>query len=105
MGNGCGFESSDDSSSENEVDAEGFEAEADEEASSRESSRRPLARKGEDQRLKLKETLTGRLKQREGRSTSRDSSLSKESLKITAPSKSKAPVSQPSDEKEKGNES
>ena len=77
-------ESSDESDSEdNDVDDmfEG-EADADEEASSRESSRRPLARKADSMNLRDK-YLVNKLKQREGRSTSRDSSASKESIRTS----------------------
>ena len=79
--NGCSIESSEESLSDNEVD-EGFDAEvdADEDASSRESSRRPMTRKADELRLKGKDSLT-KLKERERRSTSRDSSVSKESIK------------------------
>ena len=70
-------ESSEESESE---DHEEDMFEADEEASSRESSRRPLARKSETMNLREK-YLVSKMKQREGRSTSRDSSASKESIR------------------------
>ena len=79
--NGHVVDSSDDSFSDDEIDA-------DEEASSRESSRRPMTRKSFENKLNAKESLAGRLKLREGRSVSRDSSVSKENLKTT-PSKVK----------------
>ena len=102
--NGRGVESSDDSLSDNEVE-DGFEAEvdADEEASSRESSRRPMTRKSEDLKLKSKSVIS-KLKQREARSTSRDSSVSKESIKTPAgksPAESKNEVSVKDKEPEK----
>merc|ERR1711955_39560 len=88
-------DSSDDSSSEHEDGQAGrksqlqkseSEADADEEASSRESSRRPNSRRSEDLKARGKDTLS-RLKAREGRSTSRDSSGSKESLATVRPSR------------------
>ena len=79
--NGHVVDSSDDSFSDDEIDA-------DEEASSRESSRRPMTRKSFENKLLSKESLAGRLKLRDGRSVSRDSSVSKENLKTT-PSKVK----------------
>eukprot|EP00092_Neocalanus_flemingeri_P014188 GFUD01015307.1.p1 GENE.GFUD01015307.1~~GFUD01015307.1.p1 ORF type:complete len:2572 (+),score=650.46 GFUD01015307.1:122-7837(+) len=60
------------------------EADADEEASSRESSRRPNSRRSEEGKLRGKDVLS-RFKQREGRSTSRDSNVSKESVQATRP--------------------
>jgi hypothetical protein len=60
------------------------EADADEEASSRESSRRPNTRRLEESKLTARDSPIVRLKQREGRSTSYDSSGSKESLNQVA---------------------
>ena len=68
----------------NEEEDEEEEADADEEASSRESSRRPLNRRLEDGKLAARDSPIVRLKQREGRSTSYDSSGSKESLNQVA---------------------
>ena len=76
-------ESSEESESEDHEDMFEGEADADEEASSRESSRRPLARKSETMNLREK-YLVSKMKQREGRSTSRDSSASKESIRTSA---------------------
>jgi len=86
------LESSDESSTDHEgkggresqIQKSESEADADEEASSRESSRRPTSRRSEDGTVRGKDTLS-RFKQREGRSTSRDSSGSKESLQATRP--------------------
>merc|ERR1712106_644458 len=86
------LESSDESSTDHEgksgrksqIQKSESEADADEEASSRESSRRPNSRRSEEGKLRGKDTLS-RFKQREGRSTSRDSSGSKESLQATRP--------------------
>ena len=85
-------DSSDESSSEHEqtggrksqLQKSESEADADEEASSRESSRRPNSRRSEEVKVRGKDTLS-RLKAREGRSTSRDSSGSKESLNMPRP--------------------
>merc|ERR1711974_407081 len=85
-------DSSDESSSEHEqtggrksqLQKSESEADADEEASSRESSRRPNSRRSEEMKVRGKDTLS-RLKAREGRSTSRDSSGSKESLNMPRP--------------------
>merc|ERR1712233_113884 len=85
-------DSSDESSSEHEqtggrksqLQKSESEADADEEASSRESSRRPNSRRSEGMKVRGKDTLS-RLKAREGRSTSRDSSGSKESLNMPRP--------------------
>ena len=90
VGNG-GLESSDESLSDPEDKTD--EQEADEEASSRESSRRPerMSRKVEETKNKSKDALS-RVKAREARSTSRDSSLSsvsKESIKTSTPTKTK----------------
>merc|ERR1712156_1412053 len=83
-------DSSDESSSEHEqgggresqqLQKSESEADADEEASSRESSRRPNSRRSEEVKGRGKDTLS-RLKVREGRSTSRDSNGSKESLSM-----------------------
>merc|ERR1712083_407000 len=83
-------DSSDESSSEHEqaggrksqqLQKSESEADADEEASSRESSRRPNSRRSEEVKGRGKDTLS-RLKGREGRSTSRDSNGSKESLSL-----------------------
>ena len=89
-------ESSDESLSEHEEPGTGrksqlqkseSEVDADEEASSRESSRRPGFSSSEDPKARVKDTLS-RLKGREGRSTSRDSSGSKESVVVTRPARS-----------------
>merc|ERR1712228_370776 len=85
-------DSSDESSSEHEqtggrksqLQKSESEADADEEASSRESSRRPNSRRSEEVKVRGKDTLS-RLKARAGRSTSRDSSGSKESLNMPRP--------------------
>jgi protein Jumonji len=86
------LESSDESSTDHEskggrtsqIPKSDSEVDADEEASSRESSRRPNSRRSEEGKARGKDTLS-RFKQREGRSTSRDSSGSKESLQTTRP--------------------
>ena len=62
------------------------EADADEEASSRESSRKPNSRRSEEVKAKSKDTVS-RLKAREGRSTSRDSTGSKESVAAGRPAR------------------
>jgi len=87
-------DSSDESSSDHEaaggrksqLQKSESEADADEEASSRESSRRPNCRRSEDLKALGKDSLS-RLKAREGRSTSRDSSGSKESLAVARPAR------------------
>jgi len=86
------LESSDESSTDQEgksgrisqIKKSESEADADEEASSRESSRRPNSRRSEECKVRGKDTLS-RFKQREGRSTSRDSSGSKESVPTNRP--------------------
>lgn len=86
------LESSDESSTDHEgksgrtsqIPKSESEADADEEASSRESSRRPNSRRSEEGKVRGKDSLS-RFKQREGRSTSRDSSGSKESLQAARP--------------------
>ena len=93
VGNGA-LESSDESLSDAEDKTD--EQEADEEASSRESSRRPerISRKVEETKNKSKDALS-RVKAREARSTSRDSSLSsvsKESIKTSTPTKTKQSI-------------
>jgi len=88
------LESSDESSTDHEgkggrksqIQKSESEADADEEASSRESSRRPNSRRSEEGKARGKDTLS-RFKQREGRSTSRDSSGSKESLQTSRPTR------------------
>ena len=78
------LESSDESVDDND------DLEADEEASSRESSRRPMTRHALESKMKAGQGgVIAKIKQREGRSTSRDSSQSKESVKILPITKSK----------------
>jgi len=88
------LESSDESSTDHEskggrttqIQKSESEADADEEASSRESSRRPNSRRSDESKVRGKDSIS-RFKQREGRSTSRDSSGSKESLQTTRPTR------------------